>query len=53
MIGDPSKDIGEPGARIDIVQLGGDDQRIDVGGPLATAIGACDQPCLTLMNTYS
>ena len=43
-VGDPSQDIGQPGLRIDIVQLGGDDQAVHQGRPVAAAIGAGEQP---------
>lgn len=46
MIGDAGEDIGEPGLRIDIVELGGLDEGVDDGGALAAAIGAAEQPCL-------
>jgi hypothetical protein len=38
MIGDSAQNITKPGARIDVVHLCGDDERIHVGGPFAAAI---------------
>ena len=35
-----------PGLRIDVVELGGLDQRVHHGGALAAAIGAGEQPRL-------
>lgn len=46
MIGDANEDIGKPGLRIDVVELGGLDQGVDDGGALAAAVGATEQPCL-------
>ena len=40
----PAEDIGEPGARIDLEELAGFDQRIDGGGTLAAAVGAGKSP---------
>jgi hypothetical protein len=47
VIGDPGQDIGEPSLRIDVVELGGLDQREHDRGTLAAAVGAGEQPCLT------
>jgi hypothetical protein len=38
VICDVGEDIGEPSLRIDIVELGGLDQRVDNGGALAAAL---------------
>ena len=46
MLGDAGEHVGEPGLRIDVVQLGGDDQAVHGGGTLAAAIGAGEQPRL-------
>ena len=46
MIGDAREDVGEPGLRIDIVELRGLDQRVDDGRALPAAIGPAEQPCL-------
>ena len=46
-VGDASEHIGEPGQRIDVVELGRHDQRRHCGGSLGTAIGACEQPGFT------
>ena len=43
---DASKDIGEPGLRINVVELRALDQRVDDSGALAAAIRAAEQPCL-------
>jgi hypothetical protein len=40
MIIDPAEHVGEPGLRIDAVQLGGLDQREHRGGTFPTPIGA-------------
>ncbi len=40
MIGQPSQHIGEPGLRIDIVELGGGDQRVDGCCAPAALVGA-------------
>jgi hypothetical protein len=34
MIRNPGKDVRKPGARINIVQFGSDDQRVDICGAL-------------------
>ena len=47
MIGDAGEDIGEPGLRIDIVELGGLDQGVDDSSTLPAAIGTAEQPRLT------
>ena len=46
MICDTSHDVGQPRTGIEIVQLGGDDQRVDGGSPLAALIRAAEQPRL-------
>ena len=46
MIGNAREDIGEPSLRVDIVELGGLDQRVDGGSTLTAAVGAVEQPCL-------
>jgi hypothetical protein len=40
MIGDAAEHIGEPSLRIDVVQLGGLDQRVHRGSPFPSPIGA-------------
>jgi hypothetical protein len=40
MIGDAAEHVGEPGLRIDVIQLGGLDQREHRGGPFPSPIGA-------------
>jgi hypothetical protein len=42
MFGDAGQDVGEPGLRIDIVHLGGDDQAVHNGGALAASNGRQD-----------
>ena len=44
--GDARQDIGEPGLRVDAVHLGCDDQAVEDGGTLPTAVGAAEQPRL-------
>lgn len=44
--GDAGEDIGQPGLGIDVVELGGLDQRVDHRGSLAAAIRAAEQPGL-------
>ena len=44
VIGDALQHVGEPGLQVDFVELGGADQRVDGGGPLAAAVGAGEQP---------
>jgi len=39
MVGDAAQHVGQPGLRIDVVELGGGDQGVHRRGPLATAIG--------------
>ena len=39
VIGDPAEDVGEPSLWVDIVQLGGFDQRIGDRGRLAATLG--------------
>ena len=38
--------VRKPGLGIDIVELGGDDEGIKVGGTLAATVGASEQPRL-------
>ena len=45
-VGDAGEDVGEPGLRVDAVELGGADQRVHEGGPVAAALGAGEEPCL-------
>jgi hypothetical protein len=40
VIGQASEHVGEPGLRVDIVELGGGDQRVDRSGAPAAFIGA-------------
>jgi hypothetical protein len=47
VIGDAGQHVGEPGLRIDVVELCGDDQAVEEGGTLAAAIGAGEQPGLS------
>src|SRR6202022_324474 len=44
---DPGQHVGQPGLRIDIVHLGGDDQAVHRGGALPAAIGTGEQPRLS------
>ena len=43
-IGDTVEDIGEPGLRIDVVELRGADERVHDSGPHAPAVGAGEEP---------
>jgi hypothetical protein len=38
MIGDSSEDVGEPGLRIDVIELRCVDERVHEGGPLGAAL---------------
>jgi hypothetical protein len=42
--GDACEDVSEPCLGIDTVELGGEDEGIDGGGPVRSTIGACEQP---------
>ena len=44
MLGDALEHIGQPGLRVDLIELGGPDQRVEDGGALAAAIRATEQP---------
>ena len=46
-IGDAGEHIGEPGLRIDVVELGGHDQRSMAAARSAAAIGAGEEPRLS------
>ena len=46
MVGDAGEDIGQPGLRIDVVELGGHDQAVQEGGALTASVGAGEQPNL-------
>ena len=45
-IGDTGQDVGQPGARINAVQLCGLDQAVHGGGALSALVGACEKPSL-------
>lgn len=45
-IGDAGDDVGEPGLRVDVVQLCGADQGIHEGGALPAALGPREEPGL-------
>ena len=47
MIGDAGEHIGQPGLRIDVVELGRVNQRQHGRGALAAAIGAGEEPRLS------
>ena len=38
--------VGEPSLRVDVVELGGDDQAIEKSGALSATIGSGEQPGL-------
>jgi hypothetical protein len=44
MIRQSGQYVGEPGVRVDVVELGSCDQRVDGGGPPATFVGAGEGP---------
>ena len=46
MFGDAGENVGEPGLRIDVVHLRGDDQRVHERGSVTAAIEACERPGL-------
>src|SRR5207248_10140502 len=46
MGGELGEDVGEPGGRIEAVELGGLGQSVDCGGALATVVGTGEQPVL-------
>jgi hypothetical protein len=46
VIGHARQYVGEPGTRIDLVQLGGDEQGRNRRGSLAAAVRAREQPSL-------
>ena len=45
-VGQSCQDIGQPGLRVDVVHLGGDDEGIHEGGAFATAGRTGEEPCL-------
>jgi len=44
MVVDPAEHVAEPGFRVDVVELGWLDQRVDRGGPLAAPVRAAEGP---------
>jgi hypothetical protein len=52
VIGNPGQHVGEPGLRIDVVELGSLDQREQHGSAFAAAIGTGEQPCLAAEGNY-
>jgi len=44
VIGDAAEYVGEPCLRVDVIELGGADQRVHHSGTLATAVGPGEQP---------
>jgi hypothetical protein len=46
VIVDPMQHVGEPSLRVDVVELGGDDQAIEKSGALSATIGSGEQPGL-------
>ena len=47
MIWQPSKDVGKPGLRIDVVELRGRDECVDSSRPAATFVRAGECPVAT------
>jgi hypothetical protein len=45
--GDPRKDVGQPGLRVDVVEPGRYDEREHDGGTRGTAVRTGEQPCLS------
>ena len=43
VIVDPMQHVGEPGLRIDAVELGGDDQAVEKSGALSAPVGTGEQ----------
>ena len=41
---DAGENVGEPGLRINVVELGGPDERVHVGGPLRPALRSSEHP---------
>ena len=52
MIADPGEHISQPGSRIDVVEFGGDDERVHGCGTLATTIGTGEQPRLATKGNH-
>jgi hypothetical protein len=50
VIGDPAEHVFEPGLRVDVVELGGGDQRVDRCCPVTTAVGTREQPVFPAMD---
>jgi hypothetical protein len=50
VIVDARQHVGEPGLRIDAVELGGLDQRVDDGGARAAAVGAGSSEATTIRS---
>ena len=44
MLSDAGEHVGEPGLRIDIVQLAADDEGVHPSGSLAAAVGSGEEP---------
>jgi hypothetical protein len=44
VFGDAGEDVGEPGSRVDVVELCGADQGVHDAGALTASIGAAEQP---------
>ena len=46
MIRQAREHVGEPSLRVDVVELGGLDKRVDGGRSMAAFVGACEGPVL-------
>ncbi|MGY4501115.1 hypothetical protein ACVWYH_005046 [Bradyrhizobium sp. GM24.11] len=50
--GDAGEHVGEPGQRIDIIELGGHDQRCHDRGAVGSAFGTGEQPGFASQRNY-
>ena len=53
VLGDAFADVSQVGFGVDSVELGGDDQAVDVGGAFAAGIGAGEEIVLAIMRRFS
>jgi len=50
-VGDVGEHVGEPGMRIDIIELRGADQRLHDGSALGATVRTGEEPCLAAQST--